>query len=507
MLVPTKPNEQRPHCDNGFTWEQFAKDCLLNKYALVIGSEAILNLDIFHEVEGDSMKLLFEKTLYHKAKLDLKDECSDNDRTISDECINEELQRLKKRYANFSQLDRKVKNVKDLAKQVSIDQQYYLSKNNININDDNIINPSLLALLRTKCFRIIITTDVNPFLEHAMKSVWGENGYDTVQLENSQETFKQDYDEFGVVRPILCYAFGKVNPQGHKYVLSENDAIEKIAKQFETKDNNSFLKFIRNYSIISIGPRFDDWMFRFFWFLLRGKIHSKLSEEEQSKDGLQIAVEINKENNAYDSLTNYLKKEKVEVFTGDDAKDFMGNAEKQIRLANQTLRITRKDQGVFISYSHKDKYIAMPLFKKLEFEGIPVWIDDEELDTGAEFDNRIKDALKCCKFFMPVLSTTIKEDISTDKIKDKWYYQNEWIHINNRYKEEEDKNNEIRKLEEHRRPKHSFKTIPFVVGDYNYTQDYHQLLPDCIKNASINDSFVLTKDNVKHLIEIIKKNE
>ena len=240
MSATTKPNEQRIYCDSGFTWEQFAEDCLLNKYALIIGSEAILNRDIFPEVEGDSLKLLFEKTLYHIAEINIEDQFSGDDRSISDDLIKieefkrqkdvytkDEFQRLKRRYANFSQLDRKVKDVKNLAWEVSNKHQYYLSKNNININDDIIINPSLLALLRTKCFRIIITTDVNPFLEHAMKSVWGENGYDTVKLENSQETFKKDYYEFEVARPILCYAFGKVNPQGQKYVLSENDAIEK----------------------------------------------------------------------------------------------------------------------------------------------------------------------------------------------------------------------------------------------------------------------------------------
>ena len=483
----TKPYEQRNLYSNEFSWEQFAKNCLLNKYALVIGSEAILNRDVFPEVEGDSMKLLFDKTLHLKANIDLDEEYGV--KTISGACIDDkyqcliddEYQRLKKRYTCFSQLDRKIKNVKDLVWAASNEK---LTAGNI----DNIINPSLMALLRTKCFRVIITTDVNPFLERVMETVWGKNSFDIVQMEDSQieaedsqETFKQVYDEFGVVKPILCYAFGKVNGKGNKYVLSENDAIEKIAKQFETKEKNNFLKFLRNYNIISIGPRFDDWMFRFFWFLIRGKIHSKLSEDEQAKDGLQIAVEINKEENAFDSLTNYLKKEKVEVFTGNDAKDFLSNTVKHIESANQTLRFPRKDQGVFISYCHKDKYIAMPLFKKLEHEGIPVWIDDAELDTGDEFDEPIKNAIKCCKFFMPVLSTTTKEHVSSGTIKDKWYYKHEWEPINERYKDDENKNNEICKLDENSCPKHSFKTIPFIVGDYNYSSKYHNSLPDCIK--------------------------
>ena len=69
MPIPTKPNEQRIRHDSDFTWQQFAKDCLLNKYALVVGNEAILNRDVNPEADGDSLKLLFDLTLRHKAAM------------------------------------------------------------------------------------------------------------------------------------------------------------------------------------------------------------------------------------------------------------------------------------------------------------------------------------------------------------------------------------------------------------------------------------------------------
>ena len=60
MRETTKPNEQRKRLDADFTWEQFAKDCVLNKYALVVGPEAILNRDVNPEAEGNSKKMLFD---------------------------------------------------------------------------------------------------------------------------------------------------------------------------------------------------------------------------------------------------------------------------------------------------------------------------------------------------------------------------------------------------------------------------------------------------------------
>ena len=183
----------------------------------------------------------------------------------------------------------------------------------------------------------------------------------------------------------------------------------------------------------------------------------------------------------------------------------MGQTVKKIKETLPSLRQPRRDQGVFISYSHKDRYIALPLFERLCSAGIPVWIDDQELDDGDEFKERITNAINTCRVFLPILSNNIREQITSGTMKEQWYYENEWILINTRYNDEKKQLEEIRKLrhDESSQPRLSFKTIPFVVGDYNYTKEYHKELPDCIKNASINDTFILAKDRIEHLIETI----
>ena len=135
----------------------------------------------------------------------------------------------------------------------------------------------MLQLLQTRCFRIVITTAIDPYLELAMENVWGKDGFDIVEIENAVNAFRLvSYDEFNVKRPLLCYMFGKININKpsieNSFVLSENDAIEKIASWFNKTEKNGFLKYLRNYNIFSVGPQFNDWMFRFFWYLLRGEI-------------------------------------------------------------------------------------------------------------------------------------------------------------------------------------------------------------------------------------------
>lgn len=131
MPVPTKPNEQRVRHEGDFTWEQFAKDCLLNKYVLVIGSEAILNRDVNPEAEGNCMKLLFDLVLRYKSE--------------------EDYPHLKKRFRSFTELVREYNysNMRELV--------FNTISNTDFVQDfDDEIEPSLMRMLQTKCFRIVL---------------------------------------------------------------------------------------------------------------------------------------------------------------------------------------------------------------------------------------------------------------------------------------------------------------------------------------------------------------
>ena len=465
MPVTTKPNEQRIRRDSDFTWQQFAKDCLLNKYALVVGSEAILNPDVNPEAEGNSLKLLFDLTLRHKAA------------SAREGQEDEEYSYLKGRVKNFTELVREY-NYHSVREGVL---------ETVRCNDfwpcfDEEIEPSLIQFLQTRCFRIVLATAIDPYLEIAMEKVWGKGNFDVVQIENAQQSFKQTmFDEFGVTRPTLCYVFGKVNPEKslseNRFVLSENDAMEKISNWFENQKSNSFLKYVRNFRLLTVGCQFDDWMFRFFWFLLRGRVNTEA-------DG-QVAVEIKND----DNLKHYLENEKVKVFA--NARLFMQEAFNHIHAMTDVSQLPRQENGVFISYAHEDRYIALPLFERLHAAGINVWLDENKLESGTEYKQRIRQAINSCKVFMPILSSQIKADLISE-IDNRWYRQ-EWQLAQARHNDEANLNVNGQA---------NFKIIPIVVGDYRFNEAYHQQLPSCIIGAT---AFETAKDNIERLIKLINE--
>ena len=418
MPVPTKPNEQRLRRDNDFTWEQFAKDCLLNKYVLVVGNEAILNPNFNPEAEGDSLKMLLSLAIQELAQ--------------SSNALNkeEELRRASV-CKDFNDLFR-LNYSKDAVKEAVLNAIRY---NDFYPQFDTEIEPSLMQLLETRCFRVVITTAIDPYLEIAMGKVWGKDGFDVVQIEN-----------------------------------------EKISTWFRKYDTNKFLDYVKNFQLLSVGSKFDDWMFRFFWYLLRGEFGN-------ASGGQQVAVEIK---NGDNNLANYLKQEKVKVFP--DARQFMREAIGKINAATDVNLLPRQDNGVFISYAHEDRYIALPLFERLHAAGINVWLDEDKLKGGAEYERRIRNAINNCKVFMPILSSQVKDDLLRQT--ERWY-QKEWDWAKTRHDEETaiSGNGQAQ-----------FKVIPVVVGDYRYSESYHQQLPKCLTAAT---AFETAKDNIEHLVRLI----
>ena len=460
MPVPTKPSEQRIRRYSDFTWEQFAKDCLLNKYVLVVGNEAVLNPNVNPEAEGDSLKLLLGLTIQELAQ---------SSNVVNKE---EELHRASV-CKSFNDLF-KLNYSKDAVKEAVLNAIHY---NDFYPQFDSEIEPSLMQLLETRCFRVVITTAIDPYLEIAMEKVWGKEGFDVIQIENAQQSFKQvAFDEFGVSRPVLCYVFGKADPNcpNNRFVLSENDAMEKISTWFKKYETNKFLDYVKNFQLLSVGPKFNDWMFRFFWYLLRGGFGS-------ASGGQQVAVEIKQDDN---SLANYLRQEKVKVFP--DARLFMQETIEKIKAATDISLLPRRENGVFISYAHEDRYIALPLFEKLHTSGINVWVDEEKLEGGAEYERRIRNAINNCKVFLPILSSQVKDDLVAQNPR---WYQSEWQWAQIRHDEEAIVNGQAR-----------FKVVPVIVGDYRFNEHYHQQLPTCITGVT---AFETAKDNIEHLIRLI----
>lgn len=465
----TKPRENLL-LNNEFTWDRFVKDCALSKYVLVIGNEAILNKDMNMTANGDSQKWLFDET---KKYLEM-------------------VERVSTESTDFTQLSQKIKDLNlsvlrslgeyEFGEKIEDDQEF-TKFFDANIKDD--IEPELFRLLETRCFRVVLTTTIDPYLECTMRYIWGSKGFRTLNIYGKEKDIMSselEFDEFNEIKPTLYYVFGKadLNNKENKFVLSENDAMSAIPKWFSAERPKELLKYIqgKGMKILSIGCKFDNWLFRFFWFILRGDV-SNLSSG-------QVAVEFNKED---EKLKRYLEHENVRLFP--DARLFMRDAYQKLDNALRLENLPRRQGGIFISYAHEDKYIARPLFDRLREEGFAVWIDEQVLEPSDVYDNRIRTAINSCRIFMPILSSQVKDDLTMGR--ERYYQVREWDWAQMRYHDE-------KQVNAHKSTK--MRILPVVIGDYNVRDKMHEKTVPCIKEA---DVYEVSKSTFSELVKTISK--
>ncbi len=452
----TKPNSSEP--TTGFSWDKFSNDCADNKYVLVVGNEVILNkkcVDV-EEANGDSLKLLFNLTKQHLA----------NQEDITTKC------------EDFTQLSLAINHIRTKVLDT-------IAGLDFRVCFDAEFEPTLLQLLSTKCFRMVLTTTIDPYLEIAMEQVWGKGGFRVLSIYGDNKDIlpnELNDNEFNEITPTLYYLFGKadVRKRECKFVLSENDAMDTIKKWFSKESPENLLKYIQGNNILSVGCKFDNWLFRFFWYILRGDI-KRLSTG-------QVAVEFTE---ADDKLRSYLDQQKIKYFL--DARDFLQKATDKIDKATFIDNLPRRVGGIFISYSSEDKYIALPLFRRLEKAGYNVWIDEYKLNGGDKYDQRIADAINQCTIFMPILSTQVMHDLIQCNMR---YYQTEWSLAQHKY--------DSLKGIDGQTGQNNFNVLPIVIGQYKIRSDYHQRTTECIVKSTAYEVEKGTFDQLRKIINNLK---
>jgi TolB-like protein len=75
--------------------------------------------------------------------------------------------------------------------------------------------------------------------------------------------------------------------------------------------------------------------------------------------------------------------------------------------------------SVFISYASADRAAARALRDTLGAAGLDVWLDEDELGGGEAWDTKIRNQIRTCTYFMPVISVTTE-------LRREGYFRREW---------------------------------------------------------------------------------
>lgn len=407
-----------------FNTKKFIKDVLNDKYALVVGNEIILDTKI--EPTGDVHQYFLRKVNensnvqfdnYHEIALDKNERINPVRRLIEDGEITFRAE---------------------------------------------VVSKDLMGLLETRLFTTVLTTTTDGYLEAAMRKIWSSqlrvvNIYDKETVDELQKALKACRRGKKYNQPTLIYVFGKldVDDLAKRYIKTDADAILLIEKwmRMDVEANNEMLDFIRSKRLLALGCKYDNWYFRFFWYVLTGV---NKSSEENNYDGMgEVAFTLDKADTAEGKLLQFL--DRTDICILGDATSFITNITKTLTEDSddapfrQQIVESRRRGGIFISYCSKDALAACQLFFQLCEKKYDVWLDNARLYGGDNYESEIADAISAAKVVVTVLSPHVTEDLKRGETDH--YYNKEW------------------------RMAQQFndKTIiPLAINGYDLRADYHQ---------------------------------
>lgn len=276
-------------------------------------------------------------------------------------------------------------------------------------------------LLEIKYFNFVITTSFDPIVENTMRKIHKEN-LRVLGFYNSPENNEDISGLYDTISPTLYYLFGKAC-RDKDFVLSDRDLLRftkswllPLDSSDKAKPKNLSMTLANKYLLV-LGNNWQEWFFRFFWYALK-------DEYLLDSNGQKIGMETLEESN--DNIIEFLNKSNITPKV-TDIKDFIYELKKRIAIAeskdNEEAKfdVPQKNYDVFISYSRADRMIVEKLYDALTTKGVKVWYDRNSLGLGDEFMNEIRNAIRTCKLFVPILTKNIINQADKEHI-----YRLEW---------------------------------------------------------------------------------
>lgn len=230
--------------------------------------------------------------------------------------------------------------------------------------------------------------------------------------------------------PVVYSLLGKLSV-APEYVITEEDLLEFLcALQSDVKRPHLLFDSLQTSHLLFLGCSFPDWLARFFIRIAKNRQLSQQRGESELIVNPRVASEeqlvLFLENFSYG--TRILSMEPL-AFINELSRRW--EERHPSVAANLPLTLPREDEkdvealpdlpagGVFISYAKEDVAAVSRIRAALEDLGLDVWFDCDRLEAGDLYDRKIRNNIKVCSLFVPVISRNTERRLEG-------YFRREW---------------------------------------------------------------------------------
>ncbi|MFI5380760.1 MAG: toll/interleukin-1 receptor domain-containing protein [Tepidisphaerales bacterium] len=267
----------------------------------------------------------------------------------------------------------------------------------------------LRQLARIADFKLFISTTSDSLLEQAINAerFAGTPGVQSFKYSpNNAQDLPCDFDQLS--RPTVYHLLGKVSAVPD-YVVTEEDRLEFLhALQSVDKRPKLLFDALKANHLLLIGTRFPDWLTRFFLRLAKGDrlyLDRACAETLVSRDG-------DRDSNLKEFLRTYSRP--TRIFAESGPIEFVAELSRRYHeqqagaptapAADSVASEEMPAGAVFLSYAHEDRPAVQAIHDALQRAGVDVWFDARKLQAGDDWEHTIKQRIRNCSLFLPVIS-------------------------------------------------------------------------------------------------------
>jgi hypothetical protein len=275
-------------------------------------------------------------------------------------------------------------------------------------------------------FNLYVSMTFDPLLENALNQVrfGGATNTDVIAYAPNRVT-DLPVDREDLQRPVVYHLLGRLSASP-TYVISDEDMLEFVcALQSEHLTPERLFHALEHNHLLLIGSDFSNWLARLF---LRMTKRRRLSDP---RDVGEILADSHSLRDA--RLVSFLQQVSVRTRLFSGAEAFVAELHRRWtarRAAGQSdgqaaparfLPPAREmpENAVFISYAREDLPAVQRIKAALDAAGITTWFDLDRLESGDDYDRKIRGNISRCSFFVPVVSAATQR-------RHEAYFRREW---------------------------------------------------------------------------------
>ncbi len=287
---------------------------------------------------------------------------------------------------------------------------------------------ALRQLAEITDFDLFVTTTFDSLLEQAINAARFDGAQSTEAIAYAPNRVADlAVERERQTRPVVYHLLGRLSASP-TYVVSDEDMLEFVcALQSEHLTPEKLFHELEHSHLLVIGSSFSNWLARLFLRLVKRRrlsdprdVGEVLADSHSTQDARLMAFlqQVSVRTRFYGGAAAFVSElHRRWCARRSPAARGAGGSATPVRFLPPAREMP--EHAVFISYAREDLPAVQRLKAALDAAGVTTWFDLERLESGDDYDRKIRANIARCAFFVPIISANTQRRLEA-------YFRREW---------------------------------------------------------------------------------